>query len=59
MMDELRELYQEVILDHGKNPRNHHALADATHDAVGHNAILLKVFSWRKNAVEMRFEPVP
>lgn len=22
MMDELRELYQEVILDHGKNPRN-------------------------------------
>ena len=39
MMDELRELYQEVILDHGKNPRNHHALADATHDAVGHNAM--------------------
>ena len=38
-MDELRELYQEVILDHGKNPRNHHALADATHDAVGHNAM--------------------
>ena len=22
MLDELRELYQEVILDHGKNPRN-------------------------------------
>ena len=22
MMDDLRELYQEVILDHGKDPRN-------------------------------------
>ena len=39
MFDELRELYQEVILDHGKNPRNHRALADATCLAHGNNPI--------------------
>ncbi|MEJ0071038.1 MAG: hypothetical protein WDO24_22470 [Pseudomonadota bacterium] len=27
-MDDLRELYQEVILDHGKHPRNLRALVD-------------------------------
>jgi nitrogen fixation NifU-like protein len=33
MASELRELYQEVILDHNKSPRNYHALASATHQA--------------------------
>ncbi len=28
LMDDLRELYQEVILDHGKHPRNLRALVD-------------------------------
>lgn len=37
MMDELRELYQEVILDHGKNPRNHRHPADANREARGEN----------------------
>lgn len=37
MMDDLRELYQEVILDHGKNPRNFGSLDDANHLAHGHN----------------------
>ena len=37
MFDELRELYQEVILDHGKSPRNHRVLEDATHSAHGNN----------------------
>jgi nitrogen fixation NifU-like protein len=36
-MDELRELYQEVILDHGKHPRNYGALDDYNHTAHGHN----------------------
>jgi nitrogen fixation protein NifU and related proteins len=36
-MSDLRELYQELILDHGKRPRNFGPLAGATHDAVGHN----------------------
>ena len=38
-MADLRELYQEVILDHTKNPRNFHALADATARADGNNPL--------------------
>ena len=38
-MDTLRELYQEVILDHSKNPRNFRVLGDASHDAKGHNPL--------------------
>lgn len=38
-MDELRELYQEVILDHGKRPRNLRALEDATCQAHGRNPL--------------------
>ena len=39
MFDELRQLYQEVILDHGTQPRNHHALDDATCLAKGSNPV--------------------
>lgn len=39
MMDDLRALYQEVILDHGKNPRNCRAVEDANHSARGHNPL--------------------
>lgn len=38
-MSDLRELYQEVILDHSKKPRNFRAIADATHQADGHNRL--------------------
>lgn len=37
MLGELRELYQEVILDHGKHPRNHRHPADANREAKGYN----------------------
>ncbi|MDF2367842.1 Fe-S cluster assembly sulfur transfer protein SufU [Sneathiella sp.] len=39
MMDDLRELYQEVILDHSKNPRNFRHPADANHEAHGYNPL--------------------
>jgi len=39
MLDELRELYQEVILDHGRNPRNHRHPEDANRHARGNNPI--------------------
>ncbi len=39
MSDDLRELYQEVILDHGKHPRNFHACEDATNEARGNNPL--------------------
>jgi nitrogen fixation NifU-like protein len=37
MIDELRELYQEVILDHGRRPRNFRRPARATCEAMGNN----------------------
>ena len=39
MLDDLRELYQEVILDHGKNPRNFGKPEDVSHYADGHNPL--------------------
>jgi nitrogen fixation protein NifU and related proteins len=36
-MSELRDLYQEVIFEHARHPRNHHALTNANHVARGHN----------------------
>jgi len=38
-MSELRELYQSVILDHNKKPRNFGALPGASHQADGHNPL--------------------
>ena len=38
-MSELRDLYQEVIIDHNRNPRNHHSMADATTQANGFNPL--------------------
>ena len=39
MDDSLRELYQEVILDHSRHPRHFGALADATHTGEGYNPL--------------------
>jgi nitrogen fixation NifU-like protein len=38
-MSELEELYQEVIIDHSKKPRNFHALAEANRKAEGYNPL--------------------
>jgi len=38
-MSDLRELYQEVILDHYRKPRNFVALDDANREAEGHNPL--------------------
>jgi nitrogen fixation protein NifU and related proteins len=38
-MSDLRDLYQEVILEHSKAPRNFHDLADANHKAEGFNPL--------------------
>ena len=39
MLDDLNELYQQVILDHSKSPRNFHELEGANRTAQGHNPI--------------------
>ena len=38
-MSDLTDLYQEVILDHNRRPRNWGTLADATHHADGYNPL--------------------
>ena len=38
MMD-LRELYQDIILDHGRHPRNFRVMERPTHFAQGHNPL--------------------
>jgi nitrogen fixation protein NifU and related proteins len=38
MMD-LRELYQDIILDHGRHPRNFRKIEQPTHFAHGHNPL--------------------
>ena len=38
-MADVKALYQEVILDHNRKPRNYGALAHANHHAEGHNPL--------------------
>ena len=38
-MSDSKQLYQEVILDHNRKPRNWGVLATATHRAEGHNPL--------------------
>jgi nitrogen fixation NifU-like protein len=47
MFDDLSDLYQQVILDHCKHPRNFHDLPNLTCSAQGHNPLCgdqLKLF---------------
>ena len=47
MPDDLNDLYQQVILDHCKKPRNFHEMPQATCSAQGHNPLCgdqLKLF---------------
>lgn len=38
-MSDIRELYQEMILEHNKSPRNFHALKDANRKSEGYNPL--------------------
>jgi len=38
-MPDLRSLYQEIIVDHNRRPRNFHALPDANRTAEGNNPL--------------------
>jgi len=39
MMDNLRDLYQEVIFDHNRNPRNFHVMENADRKMEGFNPL--------------------
>jgi nitrogen fixation NifU-like protein len=60
-MSDLRDLYQEVILDHNRNPRNFGPLEDAGLRADGHNPLCGDKLSIAVNVVDgvvtdLRFE---
>jgi nitrogen fixation NifU-like protein len=58
-MSDLRDLYQEVILDHGKRPRNFRHPADANRQAKGDNPLCGdKVTIYLKLSLEHRIEDV-
>jgi len=38
-MTALTDLYQEVILDHNRTPRNYRTVEGATHSGLGHNPL--------------------
>lgn len=38
-MEDLRDLYQEIILDHNKNPRNFHKIENANIELEGQNPL--------------------
>ena len=38
-MNELQELYQQVIIDHNHNPRNFHEIEHPSHSAKGYNPL--------------------
>lgn len=38
-MNDLRELYQEVIIDHSKHPRHHYCMTNPSHRAQGYNPL--------------------
>ncbi|MEH6497282.1 MAG: SUF system NifU family Fe-S cluster assembly protein [Pseudomonas marincola] len=39
MLDDLKELYQEVILDHSKHPRNFGKITPCSHEGHGYNPL--------------------
>lgn len=60
-MSALRELYQEVIIDHGKRPRNFGALEGANHIKEGFNPLCgdkLTLYILEKNNIveNLKFE---
>lgn len=57
----LRELYQEMIIDHGKQPRNFGVLPAATHMKHGHNPLcgdklVVYIISTNDIVTDVRFE---
>lgn len=58
---DLRELYQEIIMDHNRNPRNHYEMADANAEANGFNplcgdklTVYLKLLDNRVEAISFK-----
>lgn len=57
-MQDLHDLYQEVILDHNKRPRNFGPLPDATQSARGHNPLCGDKLTLSLRIVDGRIEKI-
>ena len=59
---DIKDLYKEIILDHGKNPRNFGKCENFNHDASGHNPLcgdkvhIYAKLDKDKNLVDLSFE---
>lgn len=56
-----QDLYQEIILDHGKNPRHTGTLPTITHQQMGHNPlcgdkVMLTLLIENDQVIDARFE---
>ena len=59
MFDDLRDLYQEVILDHGRKPRNFRRLEEADREGRGDNPMCGdRMQLWVKLAPDGRLDDV-
>jgi nitrogen fixation NifU-like protein len=57
-MADLRELYQEVILEHSKAPRNYRPPATVNHSAEGYNPLCGDHFTVFLNVVDDRIRDI-
>ena len=57
-MNDMRQLYQEVILDHNRKPRNFGAIPGANHHAVGHNPLCGDHLTLSMNVTDDKIETI-
>lgn len=57
-MSDLRELYQEMILDHNKNPRNFKTLENANRTAEGYNPLCGDHYTFYMNVDEQQIHDI-
>lgn len=57
-MADMRALYQEVIMDHNKKPRNYGKLSPCTHHAEGHNPLCGDHISLTLNLADDKVEAI-
>jgi nitrogen fixation protein NifU and related proteins len=57
-MASIEDLYQEIILDHHRRPRNYGPLAGATHRAKGHNPLCGDDLSVHLRVIDGKIEAI-
>lgn len=60
-MDDLRELYQQIILDHNKDPKNYGKIVNCSHASEGHNPLCgdhIKIYAQVEDGIikDIKFE---